>query len=86
MTCRGWVRYILPCIFLSLATFMLCHKHLNRGKPLEAFQITPPPNRNPVEQLVTLQEVVSQLETNVQAAVITLLKLRGILFAAFPQV
>nr|XP_010935594.1 uncharacterized protein LOC105055471 isoform X2 [Elaeis guineensis] len=82
---RGWVRYILPCTFLSLATFMLCHKHQNKAKPLEAFQITPPPNRNPVEQLVTLQEVVSQLETNVQAAVITLLKIRGILYSAFPQ-
>lgn len=83
---RGWIRYILPCIFFSCAAFMLWQKHNNHGKPIDAFEIAPPPSRNPVEQLLTLPELVSKLETNVQAGSIVLLKLRAIMFAAFPQV
>nr|CAD1821100.1 unnamed protein product [Ananas comosus var. bracteatus] len=82
---RGWIRYILPCIFFSCAAFMLWQKHNNHGKPIDAFEIAPPPSRNPVEQLLTLPELVSKLETNVQAGSIFLLKLRAIMFAAFPQ-
>ncbi|XP_072982472.1 uncharacterized protein [Typha latifolia] len=82
---RGWIRYVLPSMFFSTAVFMLWHKHHSDGKPVKAFQISPPPSRNPVELLLTLQEVVSKLETNVQAGNIFLLKLRSIMFAAFPQ-
>lgn len=82
---RGWVRYIFPSIFVSLAVLMLWHKHLIKGKTIEAFQITPPPAKNPVEQLLTLQDVVTQLETYIQTGNIALLKLRAIMFAAFPQ-
>lgn len=82
---RGWVRYILPSVFLSLAVLMIWHKHLIKGKPTEAFQITPPPTKNAVEQLLTLQEAITRLETYIQTGNIVLLKLRTILFAAFPQ-
>lgn len=82
---RGWVRYIFPSIFLSVAVLMLWHKHLIKGKAIKAFQITPPPAKNAVEQLLTLQDVITQLETYIQTTNIVLLKLRAILFAAFPQ-
>ncbi|KAF8407407.1 hypothetical protein HHK36_006538 [Tetracentron sinense] len=82
---RGWIKYILPCILIFLAALMLWHKYCNKGKPLEAFRIIPPPSRNAVEQLLTLQEAVSQFETLVQAGNIILLKLRALLFAALPQ-
>ncbi|CAL9203378.1 uncharacterized protein LOC135631695 [Musa acuminata AAA Group] len=82
---RGWVRYILPCFFLSAAVYMFWHKHHSGGKPIQAFQVTPPPNRNPVELLLMLQEGVSQLQTNVRTGTISLLKLRALLLAAFPK-
>lgn len=83
---RGWVRYILPCFFLSAAVYMFWHKHHSGGKPIQVFQVTPPPNRNPVELLLMLQEGVSQLQTNVRTGTISLLKIRALLLAAFPKV
>ncbi|KAJ0969976.1 hypothetical protein J5N97_022853 [Dioscorea zingiberensis] len=82
---RGWIRFILPCIFLSLAIMMLWNKYRGKGKPLEGCQVTPPPNKNAVEQLFILQDAISHLETYVQAGNIFLLKLRALLFGATPQ-
>lgn len=82
---RGWINYILPLIFVFFAIIMLWRRHFNRGKPLEAFKIKPPPNKNAVEQLLTLQEAISQFESLIQAGNIILLKIRAILFAVLPQ-
>lgn len=86
MDTRGWIRYIFPCAFISLAALILWHKHKSKEQPLEPFRIIAPPSKNPVEQILTLQEAISQLETLVQAGNIILLKLRAILLAAVPQV
>ncbi|KAH7663159.1 hypothetical protein IHE45_14G035100 [Dioscorea alata] len=83
---RGWISYMLPCSFLSIAIIMIWNKYRSKGKPLEGFQVTPPPNKNAVEQLLILQEGISQLETYVQAANIILLKLRALLLGAMPQI
>ncbi|XP_010246679.1 PREDICTED: uncharacterized protein LOC104589907 isoform X2 [Nelumbo nucifera] len=83
--CYTIFRYIIPCIFVSIAAFMIWHKFCNKGKPLEAFIVTAPPTRNAVEQLLSLQEAISQFETLVQAGNIILLKLRALLFGALPQ-
>ncbi|KAJ4973806.1 hypothetical protein NE237_006980 [Protea cynaroides] len=82
---RGWFKYLLPCTFVFLAVLMLWRKRYNKGKPLEPFRVTLPPSRNAVEQLLTLQEAISQLESLVQAGNIVLLKLRAILLSALPQ-
>lgn len=82
---RDWLGYILPCIFLSLAVLMLWHKYCSKWKPLAAFQIKPPSTKNAVEQLLTLQDAISKVETLVQAGNIILLKLRALLFAAIPK-
>ncbi|KAK9001289.1 hypothetical protein V6N11_083077 [Hibiscus sabdariffa] len=82
---RGWIAYILAFVFVIFAMVMLWNRCLNRGKPLEAFRIIAPPNRNAVEQLLTLQEVISQYEALIQTANIILLKIRAILFAVLPQ-
>lgn len=86
ITCRGWLSYALPCTFLFLALYMLWHKFFRKGKQLEALLIKPPPNKNAVEQIVTLQNAISRLENCVHAGNITLLKLRAVLFAAVPKV
>lgn len=76
---------MFPVILVSLALVMLWRRYFNRGKSLEAFRITPP-NRSAVEQLLTLQDAVSQVEALIQAANIVLLKIRALLFAVVPQV
>ncbi|XP_048333153.2 uncharacterized protein LOC107421888 isoform X2 [Ziziphus jujuba] len=82
---RGWIRYMFPSIFVFVALLMLWRRHFNKGKPLEPFRITPPATRNPVEQLLTLQEAISHVEALIQAGNIILLKIRALLFAVLPQ-
>ncbi|XP_074344863.1 uncharacterized protein LOC141683948 isoform X2 [Apium graveolens] len=81
----GWIKYILPSIFIFLAVMMSWHTYANRGKPLEAFKIKAPPSQNAVEQLLALQEAISQVEALIQGGNIFLLKVRALLFAAIPQ-
>ncbi|XP_050119948.1 uncharacterized protein LOC126597215 [Malus sylvestris] len=82
---RGWIRYILPSIFVFVAVVMLQCRHFNKGKPLEPFRITPPHNRNAVEQLLTLQEAITQVEALLRSGNIILLKIRALMFAVLPQ-
>ncbi|KAK9691482.1 hypothetical protein RND81_09G199400 [Saponaria officinalis] len=82
----GWISFVLPSILVCTALYMLWHRLGNKGKLVDAFRITVPPNRHAVEQLITLQEAISQVEALVQAANIVLLKIRALLFAVFPQV
>lgn len=86
MVYRGWIKYVLPSIFLFLAIMMGWHRYAKRGKTLEAFNITVPPSQNAVEQLLALQDAISQVEALIQAGNIFLLKVRALLLAAIPQV
>ncbi|XP_021293462.1 uncharacterized protein LOC110423550 isoform X2 [Herrania umbratica] len=80
----SWKDPLKSTIFLMLTCCAII-RHFNKGKPLEAFRITPPPNRNAVEQLLTLQEAISQLEALIQTGNVILLKIRALLFAVLPQ-
>ncbi|KAM4121275.1 hypothetical protein ACJW30_03G195600 [Castanea mollissima] len=82
---RGWIMYILPAFFVFVAILMLWCRHFNKGRPLEAFRVTAPPARNAVEQLLTLQDAITQVEALIQAGNIILLKIRALLFAIVPQ-
>lgn len=84
--CRGWIKYTIPSIFILLAITMLWHRYTNKKKPLEAFKIRAPPTKNPVEQLITLQEAIAQVEGSIQSVNIILLKVRALIFAVVPQV
>jgi hypothetical protein len=64
---------------------MLWHKY-SEGKLLEVLEVRAPPSKNPVEQILTLQEAISKLEDTLQTVNIVLLKFRAILFAAVPKV
>ncbi|XP_061362740.1 uncharacterized protein LOC133306437 [Gastrolobium bilobum] len=85
MILRGWIQYLLPSIFVFIAILMLWRRHFRRGRSFEAFRVTPPSNRNAVEQLLTLQEAIAQFESLIQAGNITLLKIRALLLAILPQ-
>lgn len=82
---RGFVGYIVPSIFLVFAVVMLWHKYSGEEKLLEVLEVRPPPSKNPVEQILTLQDAISKLEDTLQAGNIVLLKFRAVLFAAVPK-
>ncbi|XP_011075743.1 uncharacterized protein LOC105160173 [Sesamum indicum] len=85
MIIRDWIKYILPSIFVFLALVMLWRRYAWKRRQLEAFKIVPPPAKNPVEQLLTLQEAVTQVESLIRNGNIILLKIRALLFAVPPQ-
>ncbi|XP_047332155.1 uncharacterized protein LOC124935776 [Impatiens glandulifera] len=82
---RGWIRYAIPSLFVFISVVMLGRKLVNKGREIEALKIIMPPNKNPVEQLLILQESIAQVETHIQTANVILLKIRAIIFAALPQ-
>ncbi|KAK6931783.1 Protein of unknown function DUF639, partial [Dillenia turbinata] len=82
---RGWIKYILPSIFMLLSLLMIWQRLFNNGQPIEAFTVVLPPNRNAVEQLLMLQDGLAQIEALIQAGNITLLKMRALIFAVLPQ-
>ncbi|KAL6192297.1 hypothetical protein ACLB2K_033388 [Fragaria x ananassa] len=79
----SWEKPYKSTVFLVLICFSII-RHFNRGKPLEPFRITPPRN-NAVEQLLSLQEAITQVEALLRAGNIILLKIRALLFAVLPQ-
>ena len=84
--CSGWIWFMFPGFLLGSTLFMLWNKHYGNGRSVEAFEIITPPRRRTVEQLLALQQAISQLEAHVQTGNIFLLKLRSLMLAAFPQV
>lgn len=85
MAYSGWIWLMFPGFLLGSTIFMLWNKHYRHGRSVGAFEIITPPRRRTVEQLLALQQAISQLEAHVQAGNIFLLKLRSLMLAAFPQ-
>ncbi|CAM8992877.1 unnamed protein product [Rhodiola kirilowii] len=82
---KGWINYLLAMFFVFLSLFTLWQRISSKGKSLEPFRIKSPPNRNAVEQLITLQDAIAQGEELIQAGNIVLLKIRALVFAVVPQ-
>ncbi|KAG8037939.1 hypothetical protein GUJ93_ZPchr0024g29078 [Zizania palustris] len=82
---RGFVDYILPLFFLAFAVVMLWRKYSGKEKILKVLEVRTPPSKNPVEQILTLQDAISKLEETMQTINIVLLKFRAVLFAAVPK-
>ncbi|KAL6550844.1 hypothetical protein OROMI_021332 [Orobanche minor] len=85
MIFRDWARYLLPSIFVFLALVMLWRRYAWKRRQLDPFKIVNPPGKNAVEQLLTLQEAITQVESLIQTGNIILLKIRALLFAVVPQ-
>ncbi|KAL6651791.1 hypothetical protein ACP70R_010716 [Stipagrostis hirtigluma subsp. patula] len=85
MLYSGLIWFMFPGFLLGSTMFMLWNKHFGNGQLIGAFEVTTPPRRRTMEQLLALQEAISQLEAHVQAGNIFLLKLRSLMLAAFPQ-
>ncbi|KAG6544583.1 hypothetical protein Mapa_014005 [Marchantia paleacea] len=82
---RDWLGYIVPLVLLSMASYMLWLRHSRRGDNFNEVVVPTPPAQNTVEQLLALQQALSQLEGLLQSGNIMLLKLRALFFSVLPQ-
>lgn len=73
-------------MLLFLSAFMVITRCFRQGRPVEEVKVIAPPSMNTMEQLLAVQNAISQAEQIIQDGNIILLKLRGLLLAIFPQV
>lgn len=83
--CRGWLGYALALLLIFFAIFMVLTRFLNQGKPVDGVKVVAPPPMNTMEQLLAVQNAISQGEQLIKDGNIFLLKLRGLLLTIFPQ-
>ncbi|GMI76561.1 hypothetical protein like AT1G48840 [Hibiscus trionum] len=82
---RGWLGYTFASALLLVATFMVVARFCNQGRPLVEIKVIAPPPMNTVEQLLAVQNAISQAEQLIQDGNIALLKFRALLLSIFPQ-
>ncbi|KAF6165714.1 hypothetical protein GIB67_012611 [Kingdonia uniflora] len=85
VSCRGWIGQVLAFLVFFIAVFMLLTRWCNQGMPVDRIKVTAPPAMNAMEQLLVLQNTLSQVEELVQEGTVSLLKLRALLLSVFPQ-
>ncbi|XP_058087411.1 uncharacterized protein LOC131234498 isoform X2 [Magnolia sinica] len=83
--CRGWIGYAIALLLLFIAIFMLLTRCCSQGRPVDEMKVIVPPPMNTMEQLLAVQNAISQVEELVQDGNIALLKMRALLLAVFPQ-
>lgn len=82
---RGWMSYVLVAMLLFIAIFMLLTRYCNQGRPIGHIKVVAPPPMNTMEQLLAVQNAISQVEEFVQDCNIVLLKMRALLLASPSQ-
>ncbi|VVA99846.1 unnamed protein product [Arabis nemorensis] len=82
---RGLLVYVFALASLFSAIFMVLTRCFSREKFMIELKVTAPPPMNTMEQLLAVQNGISELEQNIQDANIVLLKFRALLFSLFPQ-
>lgn len=83
---RGWLGYAFGIMLVFLAIFMVLTRFLNQGRPVDGLKVIAPPPMNTMEQLLAVQNAISQVEQHIQDGNIILLKFRALLLSIFPQV
>ncbi|XP_042395397.1 uncharacterized protein LOC121985804 isoform X1 [Zingiber officinale] len=83
--CREWLEYVLVLLLVFLVIFMLLTRISNQGKPIDELMVKAPPAMSKMEQILAVQNAISQLEELVQDGNIILLKLRALLLAVPTQ-
>lgn len=81
---KNFLGYVIPVCLLCFAGSLLWLRQ-GQGSNLGELNVTAPASQSTMEQLLTLQQGVTELENLLQAGNISLLKLRAILFSTLPQ-
>ncbi|KAJ7568943.1 hypothetical protein O6H91_01G054100 [Diphasiastrum complanatum] len=82
---RDWVGYLIPLVLAFCAGWILWLRHTYTGNQDHEVVIPPSPSRSTLEQLMKLQQGLSQIEELVQKGNISLLKLRALVLSTLPQ-
>ncbi|PON94511.1 hypothetical protein TorRG33x02_097580 [Trema orientale] len=82
---RQWLGYTFALILIFTAIFMVLTRFCSQGNPVDEVKVLAPPPMNTMEQLLAVQNAISQAEEFIQDGNIVLLKLRALLLAIFPQ-
>ncbi|TKY44718.1 hypothetical protein E2542_SST30996 [Spatholobus suberectus] len=82
---RGWLSYAVALVLGLLAVFMIITRCFSQGKAVPEVKVIAPPPMNTMEQLLAVQNAVTQAEQLIQDGNIILLKFRGLLLSIFPQ-
>ncbi|XP_061357586.1 uncharacterized protein LOC133301888 isoform X3 [Gastrolobium bilobum] len=83
--CRGWLGYAVALVLMLLAAFMIITRYFGQDSAVSEIKVIAPPPMNTVEQLLAVQNAVSQAEQLIQDGNVILLKLRGLLLSILPQ-
>ncbi|GMQ11292.1 hypothetical protein CsSME_00053975 [Camellia sinensis var. sinensis] len=82
---RGWLCYAFALMLIFMAVFMVLTRYCSEGS-VDELKVEAPPAMNKVEQLLAVQNAISQAEEFIQDGNIVLLKFRALLLSIFPQV
>lgn len=82
---KNYLGYVIPVCLLCFAGSLLWVRQ-GQGSQKGELNVSAPPTLSTVEQLMTLQQALTDLETNLQLGNISLLKVRAILFSTLPRV
>ncbi|KAK4567694.1 hypothetical protein RGQ29_003453 [Quercus rubra] len=82
--CRGWLGYTFALMLIFIAVFMVLTRFCGQG-PVDDVKVIAPPVLNTMEQLLAVQNAISQTEGYIQDGNIVLLKIRALLLCIFPQ-
>ncbi|KAF9602873.1 hypothetical protein IFM89_031819 [Coptis chinensis] len=82
---RGWMGLSFALLILFIAIFMLFNRWFNKRRPIYELKVMAPPAMNTMEQLLKLQNAISQLEELVQDGNVVLLKLQALSLSVFPK-
>lgn len=69
-----------------MAAYMAYVRRMRDEAPIKEVLVPSPPNQSTVEQLIALQQALTQLEALIQAGNIFLLKTRALVLSALPEV
>ncbi|CAK9138318.1 unnamed protein product [Ilex paraguariensis] len=72
-------------MLIFLAVFVVLTRCFSQGRPVDELKVAVPPAMNTMEQLLAVQNAISQAEELIQDGNIVLLKLRALLLSIFPQ-
>lgn len=65
---------------------MIVTRCIGQGRKVDELKVLAPPPMNAMEQLLAVQNAISQAEEVIQDGNVVLLKLRALLLSMFPQV
>ena len=83
---RGWLSYAFALVLVFIAVFMVLSRYFSQEKSIHEVKVLAPTAMNTMEQLLAVQNAISQAEGIIQDANVVLLKIRALLLSLFPQV